>query len=260
MNKKEYKYIYGPVTSWRLGISLGIDPLSQKNKICNFDCIYCQLGRTSVLNDERKEYVPTQEIVNEINSLPAMNIDYLTFSGKGEPTLARNLGDMIEALREVRREKIAVITNSTLMYREDVQQDLFLADFVLAKLDACSEETFVNVNRAMKEVKFKSIIEGISFFKSRYRGKLALQIMFLEHNKNYASEIAKIAREINPDEIELNTPVRPSGVKPLSKKELNELKKYFEELPVITAYDQEPQMSEPLNDKDTIDRHGDFRS
>ena len=128
------KYIYGPVYSWRLGMSLGIDPLTDKRKICNFDCPYCQLGRTAKFYTQREDFVPVETILTEIKAMPPMRIDCYTFSGRGEPTLAKNLGAMIRAVREATGGKIAVITNAGLIDRPDVQEDLFLADWVLAKL------------------------------------------------------------------------------------------------------------------------------
>ena len=186
MRKKDYKYIYGPVPSWRLGSSLGIDPISDKDKICTFDCIYCQLGKTYKFTAERKVYIPADKIIDEINSLPEIKIDYITFSGAGEPTLAANLGKMIESVRLLRKEKIAVITNSSLMNRPDVRNDLMLSDFVLAKLDSCSQKTLDLINRPMKQITFNSILDGIKQFKLSYKGKFALQIMFVEKNEKYA--------------------------------------------------------------------------
>ncbi len=121
MKNGNLKYVYGPVQSWGMGKSLGIDPLSDRVKICNLDCIYCQLGKTRELTAERRDYVPAsviaEEIVRFFDAAPrrdpaiADNIDFLTFSGRGEPTLAGNLGEMIRAVRHIRKEKIAVITN-----------------------------------------------------------------------------------------------------------------------------------------------------
>lgn len=254
--KTHFKYLYGPVNSWRLGISLGIDPLSQKSKVCNFDCLYCQLGKTTVLDDERKEFVKTEDLINEIKALPDMPIDYFTFSGKGEPTLAKNLGEMITAIRAVRKEKIAVITNSSLMHRTDVQRELALADFVLAKLDSCSQETFETVHRTMQRIKFQLIIDGIAAFKSSFKGKLALQIMFIEGNRHYAPQIAELARAIGPDEVEINTPLRPSPEWPLSREELEEIRAHFHGLKTISVYDAEHKDIEPINRQDTLVRHG----
>ena len=109
MTKQKFKYIYGPVSSWRLGRSLGVDPLSQKNKICTFDCIYCQVGRAKPSQVQRKIYVPTKDIIQEIKNLPKIKADYITFSGKGEPTLAKNLGILIKQIKKIRKAEVKKI-------------------------------------------------------------------------------------------------------------------------------------------------------
>jgi wyosine [tRNA(Phe)-imidazoG37] synthetase (radical SAM superfamily) len=255
----QFKYIYGPVHSWRLGISLGIDPISRKEKRCDLDCVYCQLGPTDILSRQRRVYVPTEKILIEIASLPDMKIDYLTFSGRGEPTLAKNLGDMIRSLRKTRRGKIAVITNSVLMDRKDVRDDLALADFVLAKLDACDQKTLACVNRPAQGVYFGRIVEGIKKFRKQFKGRLGLQIMFIEANKDMAGKMAALARDISPDEIEINTPLRPSRVKPLSPAELGEIKEFFKGLPAKTVYELERKAIDPLDEQATVERHGRYR-
>ena len=126
-----FKYLYGPVSSWRLGSSLGIDPISTTGKICSFDCLYCQLGSGAAYTRKRRLYVPTEEIIKEIEQLPKdLAIDYFTFSGRGEPTLALNIGEIIRKLRTIRKEKIAVITNASLMDKISLRRELALADFV----------------------------------------------------------------------------------------------------------------------------------
>lgn len=256
MGKKSYKYIYGPVPSWRLGSSLGIDPISNVEKICTFDCVYCQVGETRILTDERKMFIPVAEIIRELNLLPPLNIDYITFSGRGEPTLAQNLGQMIKAVKKARKEKIAVLTNSSLLYREDVQQDLLLADFVVAKLDASSQEVFEAVNKPIETIEFSEVLKGIKDFRNIYKGKLALQIMFIEENKNSAEDIAQIAGEINPDEVQINTPLRPCRVKPLPKEEIDNIESYFRGLNAISVYKSERKEVDPISDKDTLRRRG----
>src|SRR3989338_2737845 len=112
MKNGTFKYIYGPVYSWRLGMSLGIDPLARKEKICNFNCIYCQLGPTRHYTAERHLFVTPHELEKEIKQITDLDeIDTITFSGRGEPTLAANLGELIKIVRKYRKEKIAVITN-----------------------------------------------------------------------------------------------------------------------------------------------------
>ena len=259
MKKKNLKYIYGPVPSWRLGSSLGIDPISDREKICTFDCVYCQIGRTYKFANERKVFVPVNEIVDEISSLPDIQIDYVTFSGRGEPTLAKNLGKMIESVKKIRKEKIAVITNSSLIYRDDVVEDLLSADFVLAKLDAHSQKLLETINRPIKPITFNKILDGIKQFKSRYKGKLALQIMFISENKKNAKEISEIVKEINPDEVQINTPLRPCESKPLSKEEIDEIKVYFKDMNTISVYDAEKNRLNQSVQKTRLKEEGKFK-
>ena len=234
---KNCKYIYGPVLSWRLGVSLGVDIISKAEKVCSFDCIYCQVGKTDILTNKRQAFVSTNEVIREVEGLPEFKIDYITFSGRGEPTLASNLGEVIREIKKIRKDKIAVITDSSLIDREDVQKDLSLADLVIAKLDACSGEIFNKINRPLRGITFDKIIKGIKIFKSGFKGRLTLQIMFIDENRSCVRELARIAREIDPDEIQLNTPLRPCGVKPLSQGDLNALKEYFKGMNVVSVYD-----------------------
>jgi len=256
MNKKNFKYIYGPVSSWRLGASLGIDPLSRDSKICSFDCIYCQIGKTDVLTRERVISVNTDEVLKEVKSLPDADIDYVTFSGRGEPTLAANLGEMIDGIREIMDTPIAVITNSTLLGREDVAEDLNRCDFVIAKLDAFDEKSFQAINRPHPRLNFSSLVEGIKKFQSVYKGKIGIQIMFTSINKEHSEEIADITREINPDQVQLNTPLRPCGIPPLPEDEMHKIKQAFKGLNVISVYEVENKKVIPLSEKETLKRRG----
>lgn len=254
--KRKYKYIYGPVPSWRLGSSLGIDPLSTLEKTCTFDCIYCQLGRTNKFTKERKIYVQTREIVKEMNSLPPVKIDYITFSGSGEPTLAENLCEIIKAIRKFRREKISILTNSSLMDREEVRRDLSLADFVIVKLDAYSQESLETINRPIEGTKFDVILKGILQFRKEYKGKFGLQVMFIKENEKNAKKIASFTREILPDEVQINTPLRPCEVSPLSKEEIEKIAGYFKGVRVITVYGVKKKKVIPISREDTIKRRG----
>ncbi len=254
--KRSYKHIYGPVPSWRLGSSLGIDPLSVKDKVCPFDCVYCQIGKTKRLTDKRDVFVKTERIITELKSLPPLKIDYITFSGTGEPTLAKNLGKLIKEVKKIRNEKIAVLTNSALLNDETVREDLFLADFVAAKLDASREDIFQLINKPLKFLKLKGIIESIKKFKSHYRGKFALQIMFMPENKKYAEEIGQIAKEIAPEEVQLNTPLRPQRIKPLTPSEMADIKKYFNGLNVISVYNADRKYVKPVSSLETMKRRG----
>lgn len=251
---KKFKYIYGPVASWRLGRSLGVDPISGGIRVCTFNCIYCQLGKKGIYSTKRKVFVPTEKIISEIKKLPKVDIDYITFSGLGEPTLAKNLGEIIREIRKIRKEKIAVLTNSSLLNRKDVQRDLSMADFVLAKIDAGSGNLFNRINRPAKGIGFSKILHGIKQFRKNFKGKFALQIMFIRDNKQYAKQIAKLAKEINPDQIQICTPIRHSAEKPLNEPELLAITKYFKGLNYISACETEIKKTKPIDKEATAQR------
>lgn len=262
---KKFKYIYGPVASWRLGRSLGIDLLSTSEKACTFDCAYCQLGPGTKTSKRRKIFVPTEKILAEIKDLPAgVEIDYITFSGKGEPTLAANLGAAIKCIRRIRKEKIAVITNSSLMNDRSAVKDLSLADAVIAKIDAFSHRSFIRVNRPGGHLKFEEVYNAVRRFRRHYKGRLAVQIMFFSANKADFKKIAEAAYGISPDEIEINTPLRHSPVKPLSRYEINKITAYFRDLgrktgsraKVISLYEAKRKTTEAIDKDATLKRRG----
>jgi len=247
--------IYGPVASWRLGRSLGIDLLNTRRKVCSFNCVYCQLGETDQFIVEPREFVTLEQLTDEIELLNPIKADYATFSGMGEPTLASNLGEAIELARSILDLPIAVLTNSSLMFREDVRQQLAHADTVVAKLDVPNEELFAMVNRPAPGLHFDRVKDGIKLFRDKYRGKLALQIMFIEANKDYASEIATLARQISPDEVQIDTPLRPSKVKPLPRENIASIREKFNNLRnVITVYEAIKPEVRPLDLAETLRR------
>jgi wyosine [tRNA(Phe)-imidazoG37] synthetase (radical SAM superfamily) len=261
MEQPKYKYIYGPVSSWRLGRSLGIDPISSFQKTCTFDCVYCQSGRTEVFSCQREIFVPTEALIHELRSLPEVPVDYITFAGNGEPTLAKNLGGMIRAVKIVRSEKVAVITNASLIDRQDVVEDLLLADLVEAKLDASSAESFKAVNRPMPEIRWENMVEGLKAFRKVYKGYLTLQVMFVASNKACASALAKIARQIGPNEVEINTPLRACDVKPLSIEGLEEITAIFRGIcgagiKVRSVYEVKREKIQPFCQPSTERRRG----
>jgi wyosine [tRNA(Phe)-imidazoG37] synthetase (radical SAM superfamily) len=247
--------IYGPVSSWRLGRSLGIDLLSTRGKVCSFDCVYCQLGRTTNPLAERREFVSIEELEKALDSIKGIGADYATFSGMGEPTLASNLGQAIELTRATLHLPIAVLTNSSLMPRGDVCQELAQADLVVAKIDAPTEELFHKINRPYVECAFDDILQAIQVFRKNYSGKLALQMMFIEANRGYTSEMANLAKELSPDEIQINTPLRPCPVKPLSPEEIAAVRRQFTGLSsVVTVYEAERPNVTPLDSEATLQR------
>jgi wyosine [tRNA(Phe)-imidazoG37] synthetase (radical SAM superfamily) len=230
--------VYGPVSSWRLGRSLGIDFFAGSSKICPFDCIYCEWGPTVNHTSERREFVSLDELKQELAQAKETAADYATFAGNGEPTLAPNLGRAIEMVKSTLKLPVAVFTNSALMTGEDVRHELTHADVVVAKVDAPNEEIFRKINRPAAGLTLEKIVQGIKSFRAEYKGKLAVQMMFMEANKGCAKEMAKIARELAPDEVQINTPLRPCGAEPLPPSEIAAIRKEFSGLKkVVTVYE-----------------------
>ena len=245
--------IYGPVPSWRLGRSLGIDLLSTKGKTCSFNCVYCQLGRTVHSLGERKKFVSLDKLTKELEAVKDTSVDYVTFSGVGEPTLASNLGEAIGMVKSILELPVAVLTNSSLMTRDDVRHELALADVVVAKMDAPNEKLFHQINRPSVECTLNEITEAIALFRQEYQGKLALQIMFIEANKGYAPEMARIAKRLSPNEVQINTPLRPCAVQPLAPEDISTIREAFSDVRgVVTIYEAPRPEVVPLNLEETL--------
>jgi len=228
--------VYGPVPSWRLGRSLGIDACSTRGKTCSFDCVYCQLGRTVHPLTERRCFVEPDGLRQELNQLGQVELDTVTFSGVAEPTLALNLPELVAVARERFAQPVAVLTNSSLMNLEDVRRDLSIFDIVVAKVDAPDEPLYRKINRPLVRATLEELLQGIELFRATFAGKLALQMMFVEDNRERAADMAEIARRIRPNEVQLNTPLRPSPVPPLSADALQEVEAAFAGLPVLNVY------------------------
>ncbi len=207
------KYIYGPVPSRRLGNSLGIDPIPSKT--CNYQCIYCQLGKTTNFTNTRKNYYPKEEIINEIENAIKLNqnkFDYITFVGSGEPTLYKDLKDLILKAKECSKKPICVITNGSLLYNNDVRNTLMLANVVLPSLDAGDEKSFIKINRPHPSLEFDAILQGFLDFKKNYRGKFWVEVMLMKGINDSKDELLKIKEKldlIKPDRIDINVPIRP---------------------------------------------------
>jgi wyosine [tRNA(Phe)-imidazoG37] synthetase (radical SAM superfamily) len=248
--------IYGPVPSWRLGRSLGIDPISRREKTCSFDCVYCQLGQTINKIRKREVFVDEKIIEKELKEIQDLDkkADVITLSGTGEPTLAKNLGRIINIIRENADLPIAILTNSSLIQRRDVQNDLKKLDIVVAKLDAVNEALFSKIDRPCKGVTFKHVVDGISSFRTQFSGKLALQIMFIKENMGQARKMARLAKRLEVDEVQLNTPLRQCAVKPLGKKEIELIKVKFKGLNVVSVWEAKKPRVEVIDKNQTLMR------
>jgi wyosine [tRNA(Phe)-imidazoG37] synthetase (radical SAM superfamily) len=213
------------------------------------------LGRTIHPLAERKEFVSLSRLVSELEQVRDVPADYATFSGMGEPTLANNLGQAIEVVKAALPLPVAVLTNSSLMSKEDVRRELALADVVMAKLDAPNKDLFRIINRPIARYYLDEMLQGIRRFRWEYRGKLALQMMFVEANKDHVPEMAKIAAELSPDEVQINTPLRPCNVAPLSPKEVATIRQEFAGLrAVVTVYEAPRHEVAPLSLEETLRR------
>ncbi|MHA1569343.1 MAG: radical SAM protein, partial [Alphaproteobacteria bacterium] len=205
--------IFGPVPSRRLGYSLGVDVVPPDKKICAFDCVYCQVGRTKKQTIKRSEPISTAMILKEIDrELPKKNIHFVTFSGSGEPTLHKQLGRFIDRIHERCNTPVAVITNSALVDRPDVQRDLLKADLLVPSLDAATQKTFEKINRPHPSLQVENIIKGLTSLKQNFKGDFWLEVMFVKGINDGVEELLKlkeVIERIGPDRIHVNTVTRP---------------------------------------------------
>ena len=211
-NKGMKKFLYGPVPSRRLGRSLGIDVVPYK--VCTYDCIYCHLGRTTDKIIERKEYVPLNALVAELDrSREVLDAaDYVTIAGSGEPTLYARIGELIDAVKVRTRTPVAVITNGSLLWDAAVRDDLKQADLVIPSLDAGSAAMFLHVNRPHPAITFERMVAGLIEFRAVFKNSLWLEVLLVGGVTGIVSEvrmIAEIIRQIHPDKVQVNTVVRP---------------------------------------------------
>lgn len=205
--------VYGPVKSWRLGSSLGIDVLCV-DSICSFACVYCQLGHINQLTSKRDVFVTTDRIMEDLAASDWKSADVVTFSGSGEPTLAANLGEVIGKIKAFTGKPVIVLTNSTLLDQEEVRKDLMQADRVFCKLDAWDPETLKKVDRPAEGITLEGIVDGIRKFREEFKGEIAIQTMMLKPmSDDDVSDYAKLIASIGPDEIQLNIPSRPVPAK-----------------------------------------------
>lgn len=207
-------YVYGPVPSRRLGRSLGVDIVPFKT--CTYDCIYCQLGRTTQKTVRRSPLAPVEDIVREVQDAlkRGPRPDYVTISGSGEPTLHSELGEIISRMRSLTDVPVAIITNGSLLFQEEVRKACRMADVVVPSLDAGDEALFQYVNRPHESLSFADVVEGLVQFRREYGGQLWLEVFLLGGVTAVVQEVMKIkehADRIKADRIQLNTVVRPAA-------------------------------------------------
>jgi wyosine [tRNA(Phe)-imidazoG37] synthetase (radical SAM superfamily) len=224
------RFVYGPVASRRLGFSLGVDIIPFKT--CTLDCIYCQLGSAGKTKIRRSSWFPPKEVLTQIKAAldSGPRIDVITFSGSGEPTLSRDIGTLIRAIKKMTRIPVAVLTNATLLGRKDVRRDLAAADIVVPSLDAVPAALFRRVNRPHASLDNRRIIDGLVRFRNEFAGEIRLEIMLVKGVNDSPADIRSLQKaiaRIRPDRIELNTVVRPPAdraARPLGAAELGKIR------------------------------------
>jgi wyosine [tRNA(Phe)-imidazoG37] synthetase (radical SAM superfamily) len=253
-------HLFGPVNSRRLGLSLGVDLLPPKT--CTFDCIYCEVGRTTHLTLERRPF-HVEAIFREIREYfqnPPAAPDYITLAGSGEPTLNAGIGEIITAIKDATAIPVAVLTNGALLYQAEVQQALAGADVVLPSLDAAREETFRRINRPAPGLTLKMILVGLKSFRKEYPGQLWLEVMLLKGINDTDAELAALKREIAaiaPDKVQLNTAVRPvveNYAHALNRAEMEAIARHLGgDVEVIASFDRPYRKAAAAQDSEVVD-------
>lgn len=224
----DFKYIYGPVPSRRMGLSVGISPIIKG--YCNYSCIYCQLGRTSHMTNKREKFFDYQDIIKEFKEYlnDDIKFDVVTIVGEGEPSLYADLGILINELKLLTDKPIAVITNGALLTDSNFREELKNADIVLPSLDASDEKMFKKINRPHGSIRYEDVIKGLEIFSKEYNGQLWIETMILNDindNKEFYLKFKEILNKIKYHKLYINSPVRPpaeSSVKQTSSKAIEE--------------------------------------
>ncbi|KPK48119.1 MAG: hypothetical protein AMK72_07470 [Planctomycetes bacterium SM23_25] len=225
-------YVFGPVPSRRLGRSLGVDLVPFKT--CTYDCIYCQLGRTTNKTLQRRQWVPLEDVVVELKEKLSSRPDYVTLSGSGEPTLYSRIDELIDRVRSMTDIPIAVVTNGSLLWQEEVRRQLMDAHLVIPSLDAGDRLIFSIINRPHPGVTFERMLDGLIAFRNEYHGEYWLEVFLLAGYTAIPAEAHKLAecvRKIKPDRLQLNTVTRPPAedyAMAVDKQRLGELAALFE--------------------------------
>ncbi|WP_343770011.1 radical SAM protein [Clostridium malenominatum] len=209
---KEFKHIFGPIPSRRLGMSLGVSPIPKK--YCNFSCVYCQIGRTDHMTDKREDFFPVENIIDEFKEYIKENDDYhvVTVVGEGEPTLYKSLGKLIAELKKLTSKPIAVITNGANLGDKSVREDLMECDLLLPSLDAFDEASFKALHRPHGRVKFLKSYEGLVELSQKFKGELWIEVMLIEGINTSEEALIKLKAlldKVKYTKVYINAPVRP---------------------------------------------------
>ncbi len=248
------KYIFGPVPSRRLGLSLGVDILpANACKICNMNCVYCELGKGLKTYLEAPSPPSWQKIISEIREYTSSNtqrFDFLTFTASGEPTLHPDLEKIISEAKDLTSKPITVLTNSSRVAQPNVRRALRLADVVLPSLDTANQTTFRKINRPHPSIRIAQIIEGLVTLRKDMPGQMWLEILFVRGINDTREELLalkKAIETIKPHKIQLNTVARPpaeSWARPISSKAMEGIRSFLGEKAEVVI-DFKAQMDRP---------------
>lgn len=208
--QQDARWVFGPVPSRRLGRSLGVDLVPFKT--CTYDCIYCQLGRTTCKTMDRKEWAPLDDVVRELKMRLASCPDYITLSGSGEPTLYSRIDELICSIKAMTDIPVAILTNGSLLWQREVREQLMKADVVIPSLDAGDDVRFRAINRPHPQISFEQMVCGLIEFRKEFRGQYWLEVLLLKGYSAIQAEVEKLAglvQRIHPDKVQLNTVDRP---------------------------------------------------
>ncbi|MDY6837324.1 MAG: radical SAM protein [Thermodesulfobacteriota bacterium] len=208
------RFLYGPVPSRRLGRSLGLDLVPYK--VCSYDCIYCQLGRTKTKTIERKPYIPVRKILDQFYETmeEGLDADYISLAGSGEPTLNSDIGPLIHDIKKHTDIPVAVLTNGSLLGDGRVQESIMEADVVLPSLDAYDQRGFEVINRPHPEISFRAMVDGLVDFRKVYSGEIWLEVFILKNvnaTETDATRFRQWIERVDPQKVHVNTAVRPSA-------------------------------------------------
>lgn len=253
-------HLFGPVPSRRLGLSLGVDLVPPKT--CTFDCLYCEVGRTTHLTRRRQPYRVT-EIIRELEDYlasPPSALDYVTMAGSGEPTLNLGLQEIITAVKRLTDTPVAILTNGSLFYLPEVRAEAANADVILPSLDAGREETFQRINRHHPGLSLDLVVSGLKALRREYTGQIWLEIMVLKNFNDREEELTALKgllRELAPDKVQLNTAVRPvadKAAQPLNQEEMTAVARFLGEgIEVAAASRQVAPERLGLKDRDLLE-------
>lgn len=241
------QFLFGPVPSRRLGLSLGVNIIP--HKVCNFNCVYCEVGRTTDLINDRRSFYNPEDIEKDFkdNYEKMGKFDFITFSGSGEPTLNKDIGRLIRYVKSFNIAKIAVLTNGSLLNLADVQEELMDADVIIPSLDAANQEAFKKINRAHGSLKVDDIVNGIKEFRDKFKGEVWLEVLFVKDFNDSQKDIEDLKRAvkfINPHKLQIGTIDRPPAEENIKKLTNYELMHIYSELKDLNA-----ELIKPFADK-----------